>query len=960
MKYQGLIIPVVLGIIILFGLSVPAVRATGNTLYFSPNNIAAPAVPGVYISYLIYADTVGTSPSSGINGWDLVVTANDPGGAILNPVSISITGNLLTAFGTVTEIANCVNGVGRGCVTGIPGVIPKDGPGIVHTAAVGTRATPAPISGLIANITYQTVSAGPTTIRFGITTDTGCGPISGNPDPCNSLTDGSITPVPHKSLTATFGTPAAADFRISRPNGTAPAPINPGGSGTAKINFTSLTSFAGAVTITQTIYPSTGLSFSCTSPVVLIAGGSVTSTCTYTSVSPFTPGLYVVTVNATSGLTFHLAPVTVAVGDFKVATIAGTVTLQKGATGSTDVTVTSVNGFAEPINLVRSVANPDFSVDAVQAQANIGSSATSILTIDTQNQFTGTVALSDTVPAGLTCQPITLTTVTLPPRAQPTLSCSSTTGGTFNVTITGTANDAGFTIVHTATAIFTFGPAPNFNVAASSPTAVNTGDTATSTISVISLNGFTGTVQLSNTVPAGLSCRPINPSSVTVPASSTASLACTSTTLGSYAVTVTATNTTVTRTSKATFNFANILTAACPASANVPAGGVARGTCTFSGLTAGSYVVSITGNYSFTGGSILHAVSLTVKVQDFRMTPPSPLTFGAGYTTTGTVSFVSLFQFASTVTITTSANSTLITPTCPSNITLKATNDTTHPAFATCTFASTIPGAYYVNVTGTSGLTINIARINLVVTPDFTVSVGPPVSIATGATGSTTVTVNGYGFTGTISFTASPSPSGLTCNTPASITLPPTPATTSLNCSTSTAGTYNVTITATSGSLSHTKYASFSTAPDISITSVTVAPTSASVGQKVTVTVGIKYSGTSTQFTLLIKWGQITVASQNFTAQPSQTPVNYDVTWDTTGYSAGTAVISASIPPLPGEINKSDNVGTGPSFVLNPAQSPFLSGTTLIIVIGAVVAAVAAIAGLFFLKRREKPLPTPV
>jgi hypothetical protein len=66
------------------------------------------------------------------------------------------------------------------------------------------------------------------------------------------------------------------------------------------------------------------------------------------------------------------------------------------------------------------------------------------------------------------------------------------------------------------------------------------------------------------------------------------------------------------------------------------------------------------------------------------------------------------------------------------------------------------------------------------------------------------------GFSGTVTLTDTV-PSGLICGaiTPGSVTLPPSRATATLTCNASTAGNYNVTVTATSGALVHSAIATF-------------------------------------------------------------------------------------------------------------------------------------------------------
>lgn len=86
---------------------------------------------------------------------------------------------------------------------------------------------------------------------------------------------------------------------------------------------------------------------------------------------------------------------------------------------------------------------------------------------------------------------------------------------------------------------------PSFTITATSPASVNMGKIATSTLTVTAINGFKGTVALSDTVPVGLVCDAITPS--TVEGSGTASLSCNSTNPATYTVSITGASDTVTR-----------------------------------------------------------------------------------------------------------------------------------------------------------------------------------------------------------------------------------------------------------------------------------------------------------------------------------------------------------------------------------------------------------------------------
>src|SRR5207249_9810406 len=99
-----------------------------------------------------------------------------------------------------------------------------------------------------------------------------------------------------------------------------------------------------------------------------------------------------------------------------------------------------------------------------------------------------------------------------------------------------------------------------------SPTSatVVAGATATSTITVAPVQGFTGTVALTSAVsPAGLACT-LSPTSIALGASQTSTLSCSSTTSNVYTVTVTGTSGTRTHTATVTYTVTDFTVTASP------------------------------------------------------------------------------------------------------------------------------------------------------------------------------------------------------------------------------------------------------------------------------------------------------------------------------------------------------------------------------------------------------------
>src|SRR5439155_277417 len=121
-------------------------------------------------------------------------------------------------------------------------------------------------------------------------------------------------------------------------------------------------------------------------------------------------------------------------------------------------------------------------------------------------------------------------------------------------------------------------------------------------------------------------------------------------------------------------------------------------TCTLSGSTPGSYVVSVTG----TSGSLTHKTSISATVTapvgpDFSLSAsPSSVTFLTGQSATSTISVQPSEGFTGTVALTPASSPAGVTASCfPSSI--------SGTQVSTCMLNATAPGSYTVVVTGTSG-----------------------------------------------------------------------------------------------------------------------------------------------------------------------------------------------------------------------------------------------------------------
>ncbi|TMI21894.1 hypothetical protein E6H31_04725 [Candidatus Bathyarchaeota archaeon] len=193
----------------------------------------------------------------------------------------------------------------------------------------------------------------------------------------------------------------------------------------------------------------------------------------------------------------------------------------------------------------------DFSISLSPSSGSIGqgSTTTSTVTVSLVSGTSQTVSLSATVSPLVTNGP---TASLNPPSGNPTFTStltvstsSSTPTGTYMITVTGTGGSVSHSGTYTLTV--TAPPPGDFSISAS-PTSLTIHRTASGsvTITVSSLNGFTGTVSLSATPVTGVT-ETFNPTSVNVPANGSASATLTfqgssGDSRGTFTITVTGTS----------------------------------------------------------------------------------------------------------------------------------------------------------------------------------------------------------------------------------------------------------------------------------------------------------------------------------------------------------------------------------------------------------------------------------
>ncbi|MGA2889692.1 MAG: cellulose binding domain-containing protein [Terracidiphilus sp.] len=416
----------------------------------------------------------------------------------------------------------------------------------------------------------------------------------------------------------------------------------------------------------------------------------------------------------------------------------------------------------------------------------------------------------------------------------------------FNGTWNGVTNAIPSAFTLNGTTCSSNGPVPtgSFTLAPSASTlAVTQGSSATDTIAVTDVNGFTGSVTLAASgLPSGVtavfgtspttgtSVLTLTASSAATPGTSaititgtsgsltaTTTIALTVNTAGSFTLTPSVSTLTIAQGSSTTdtitvtdvggFN-GNVTLAASGLPSGVtatfgtnPATGSSVLTLTASstiGCSAGASTITITGTSGFLTATTTIELAITAPASFTLVPSATALSIAQGTSGTDTISFDGACGFTGSLTLAASGLPSGVTATFGTNPT-NSTSVLTLTASATATV-----GAATVTITGTSGAVTASTTIALTVSPASMFTIAPSASalaVTQGSSGTDTISVTDLsGFTGSVTLAASGLPTGVTA------TFGTNPATgtsilTLAASSTATTGAATVTITGTSGSL---------------------------------------------------------------------------------------------------------------------------------------------------------------
>ena len=361
-----------------------------------------------------------------------------------------------------------------------------------------------------------------------------------------------------------------------------------------------------------------------------------------------------------------------------------------------------------------SVSPQDFSISASPSNfgtINVGTSFTSTISINGLNGFPASIPVNvaASVPTGLTCSlSSNQIYATVSPYNTATLNCTANSPGPYTVSVKGTWGNYG-ELTHTATVTVNV-VSPDFNISPS-PSSINVyqGAPGTSTITVGSLNTFSGNVVLSADAPAGFS---------------------------------------------AAFN---------PTTVSLSSGGTATSTLTISvsgNPNAGPYQVTVTGS----SGSLSHPATISVSYPgDFSVSPSSPLTFSCPFITgstcgTSVPTVSSLNGFSGAVALTANPSPGLSATLSPSSLSVSPSATS---ATANLGVSAVSAGTYTLTVTGTSGPLTHTTATMTFMFYDFSLSLncgspGCSYALTPGYPVQDTLTVTSLGgFSGTVNLSYS-------------------------------------------------------------------------------------------------------------------------------------------------------------------------------------------------------------
>ena len=680
------------------------------------------------------------------------------------------------------------------------------------------------------------------------------------------------------TLTVTPGTPQtvtlSADTTVATT--TSPAQVSfMGSAGTLQHTATLALSLTGSGAPPGSV-GDFQLSLNPSSLSIAADGASQPVQASITALNGFTGPVSVAVTGLPSGVTMTPAsPTAVVAGTPQQFRITASAT---AALGTTNVTFTgTAGGLTHTVQLALTVTNggpqpgPDFSLALAPANPSAAPGGVAITTMSVTPilGYNGTVSVSTgALPAGVTVSPSSFSVSPTTPQQLTVSVAASVASGAYTIVFTGVS---GTTLMHTVILSLTVtapSNAPDFALTfAPTSTSIAQGGSGQGFLSASALRGFMGQINVTATgVPTGVT---LSPSSF----------------------------------------------------------GLAPGTPQAVSLTVaantvpGTYSILFTGISSGPSGSLTHTAILALTVTkagqgDFALTvTPASLSVTQGGS--GSVNFSASASggFAGSIMVTPSMLPTGIVLT-PGSFSLTAAS----PVGITVAVASTVPtGSYPIVFTGVSGsgtgaiahsVTLALTVTSSQATADFTITASPTTMTVAQGTDSNEVQIavlGSNGFNGNIAYTVTGLPPGV-ASVPSSGTLQAGWTDSVLFRATDSAalGNATITITGTSGALTHSATVALSVTPPPppAVVTVSLSPSSQTVAVNSFGTVAVTVNGPA-GYT-----GQLTVdltgLPDGVTASPAKLTVDAGVPQTVVLTASGTAQPGASTVTFTGRVGSID------------------------------------------------------
>jgi hypothetical protein len=370
--------------------------------------------------------------------------------------------------------------------------------------------------------------------------------------------------------------------------------------------------------------------------VALTAGGATQQiTVTSTAVNGYSGLIAVSMAGLPAGVTANPASVVIATG------ATTTITLTAGATAATSsgtVTITGTSGThvhsATVAVNVTAAPQPDFTLAVNPTTVSVtagGASGSTAVSVSGVNGFSAGVGIAVMgLPAGVTVSPATPTVTPGTPQTLMLTAGASAAAGSSTITVTGTSG----ALVHTATFTLKVAAAPpaDFTLAVN-PTTVSVtagGASGTTAVSVSGVNGFSAGVAIAVTgLPSGVTVSPATPTVTPGTPQTLTVTAAASAVAGSSTVTVTGTSGALVHTATFTLKVAaaavpDFTLGINPTSLTLTAGALGQGTA----VTA-TAVNGFSGTVSVSVAGLPAGVTVAPATLTLAVGTPQTLTFTA-------------------------------------------------------------------------------------------------------------------------------------------------------------------------------------------------------------------------------------------------------------------------------------------------------------------------------------------